>query len=452
LIVDVLLRRIIPHPAARSVIHTLSIVACFAYGHVAQSLKAYGAMDRHVAPGWCVLFVVLAAVAFRARRKRAATVAAGYLRAVGVALLVLQLFNAVGLLRANWNVQAEAAFEVAHLASENLDVEKPDIYYLILDGYAREDVFREFFEFDNSEFLAALRRRGFYVADDARSNYAQTRLSLSSSMNMDYLPEFTEGDRYDTHHPQLRRLRKNGAAVGRLRRLGYWYRYVGSRHYPSNNAADEQLFHGATNGDFVLSFIATTALDLARDAVRLSDWFTDDVDFHEFQFAHIPSHRGDAGPSFTFAHICCPHHPYVYDRHGPLAVPVHREVAQPRDYLEQLRYLNTKVLALVDDIDRASDGRAVILLQADHGSDFLGMPEDPTPEQWKERMSIFSAYKVPPQVKEKLYPSITPVNSFRVVLSGLFGDRLPTLEDRSYYSSYDTPFHLVECPQAAARD
>ena len=33
-----------------------------------------------------------------------------------------------------------------------------------------------------------------------------------------------------------------------------------------------------------------------------------------------------------------------------------------------------------------------------------------------------------------LYPSISPVNTFRVVLNSYFGENLPLLEDKSYYA------------------
>jgi hypothetical protein len=59
-------------------------------------------------------------------------------------------------------------------------------------------------------------------------------------------------------------------------------------------------------------------------------------------------------------------------------------------------------------------------------------------------MSIFCAVRAPPAVQERLYPSITPVNMFRVVFSGLFGDHWPLLPDRSFYSVYDTPFRTLE--------
>ena len=63
----------------------------------------------------------------------------------------------------------------------------PDIYYIILDAYSRDDVLQDFYQYDNGPFISELEALGFYVARCSRSNYASTRLSLPSSLNMDYI-------------------------------------------------------------------------------------------------------------------------------------------------------------------------------------------------------------------------------------------------------------------------
>jgi len=50
-------------------------------------------------------------------------------------------------------------------------------------------------------------------------------------------------------------------------------------------------------------------------------------------------------------------------------------------------------------------------------------------------MPILNAYALPGvDPAQALYPSISPVNSFRVVLNRYFGTDLPLLEDRSYFA------------------
>ena len=65
--------------------------------------------------------------------------------------------------------------------------QKPDIYYIILDAYTREDAFVRDLDFDNSRFIQNLEDLGFVVADCALSNYSSTMFSMASSFNFDYL-------------------------------------------------------------------------------------------------------------------------------------------------------------------------------------------------------------------------------------------------------------------------
>ena len=50
-----------------------------------------------------------------------------------------------------------------------------------------------YYDFDNTEFLGGLRARGFQVAEQSAANYNWTFLSLSSTLNMDYLENVLAG-------------------------------------------------------------------------------------------------------------------------------------------------------------------------------------------------------------------------------------------------------------------
>ena len=63
----------------------------------------------------------------------------------------------------------------------------PDIYHFVLDSYSRSDLLESAFKIDNSAFIEELRQLGFYVADCSWPNYVNTRLSLSTTLNMDYI-------------------------------------------------------------------------------------------------------------------------------------------------------------------------------------------------------------------------------------------------------------------------
>ena len=56
----------------------------------------------------------------------------------------------------------------------------PNIFYIIVDGYAGEEILRDIYGLDIADFLSFLHHEGFYVASKSRSNYSQTHLSLVS--------------------------------------------------------------------------------------------------------------------------------------------------------------------------------------------------------------------------------------------------------------------------------
>ena len=61
-----------------------------------------------------------------------------------------------------------------------------------------------------------------------------------------------------------------------------------------------------------------------------------------------------------------------------------------------------------------------------------------------ERMSIFSAYHLPDQNIDLIYDSITPVNSFRLILNAYFNANYELLEDKSYFSYNTHPYNFTD--------
>jgi hypothetical protein len=65
-------------------------------------------------------------------------------------------------------------------------------------------------------------------------------------------------------------------------------------------------------------------------------------------------------------------------------------------------------------------------------------------------MKILNAYYLPGHA-DQLYTSISPVNTFRVVLNSYFGTNFPLLEDVSYYSSLSCHYDFTVMPDTCSR-
>jgi hypothetical protein len=62
-------------------------------------------------------------------------------------------------------------------------------------------------------------------------------------------------------------------------------------------------------------------------------------------------------------------------------------------------------------------------------------------------VKILNAYYLP-QGADQLYPSISPVNSFRLVFNSYFGTNFPLLEDVSYQSQPAGVYNLKVIPNS----
>ena len=100
---------------------------------------------------------------------------------------------------------------------------------------------------------------------------------------------------------------------------------------------------------------------------------------------------------------------------------------------------------MIDRLLANSSEPPVIILQSDHGSGVGLSTESAAETDMHERMSILNAYYLPDRKGDSpLYQSISPVNSFRVVLNTYFDAGLELLPDRSYYSTWSEPFKFID--------
>src|SRR6185312_6606252 len=111
-----------------------------------------------------------------------------------------------------------------------------------------------------------------------------------------------------------------------------------------------------------------------------------------------------------------------------------------RAYKNQSIYITRRIQETIDRILAESPEPPIIIVQSDHGSELNLDLASLQNTDLHERMSILNAYYFPGGRYEGLYDSISPVNSFRVVLNTYFGARLPLLPDRSDFSTWSDPY------------
>jgi hypothetical protein len=459
---------------------TLLLVLFYSYGHLYGYLEGITLLGlsvgrhRYLLAAW---FALLAAGGWWSARKQkdaspgtstrglwefprgeyragVGDTATGILNLVSLLLLIFPLYQLaayqIGEARAEASLSRQGNAQAGSLPAHPVPLtemsELPDIYYIVLDGYARADFLQNVLGFDNDPFLDELRGMGFYIADCSRSNYRNTLKSLTSSLNMEYLHTLVEsvkdGDEVMEH---LWVALKYNRVIAQLKAQGYktvafdtgyeWSRLENADYYLGLKQRSYELQNITEFEAMLAKSTALLALIESADKVLVDRFmpvnypYSENIGRHRFILDAIPRVASNPEPTFLFAHVLVTHPPYVfgpdgefltdtgyYGKHG---YPVNEEYAA-RGYLGTIQYSNGRLLEIIRQILAQSNTGGVppvIILQADHG---LREEQQNQGLRVEQRHSILNAYYLSGTGKEQLYSNITPVNTFRVVFNTYF--------------------------------
>ncbi|MHC5537918.1 hypothetical protein ACYOEI_06770 [Singulisphaera rosea] len=403
----------------------------------------------------CILFAIFAY--FALVKLKNPTALNHYLNIFAIILIVLPTIRIV---RVVANEPKKADLAITPLVQGSPPRKRPDVYYIILDGFARGDILREMFAYDLDPFLEHLEGKGFYVARRSTSNYCQTPLSLTSSLNGRHLQGLIPPSSQDTS--QLTDWIAKGA-VGKTFQ-GYGYKsvsYSSGFEQTENPSADEyRSLTPYISGFHHMLLTMTPFSGLHSNPLAGLDSYLICRKRTLYILDTIADITADPAPTFTFAHILCPHPPFVFGEDGEDISP-HGTQFYLSDgrlykahygglnnyitgYRKQAAYMVKRVQAVIDDILARSPEPPIIILQSDHGSGSGLDTESLEGSDVKERMSILNAYYFPEKKYDRLYDRISPVNSFRVLFNTVFAAELPLLPDRCFFSTWIEPFNFID--------
>jgi hypothetical protein len=325
----------------------------------------------------------------------------------------------------------------------------PNIFYILVDGYARSDTIKNYFSYDNSGFINFLQTKGFQVADNSYANYYYTYLATNAVLNFEYIADgdginWAASDAIDTF---LEDKLFNNQAGAIFNSLGYRTvtlrsvgNYIGTASAEDITASTRWL----TLNEFDTAVLDTTLLPSVFDTLN-KDWsHRKQVDF---VIAELARQSAREGPMFVLAHIMAPHHPFLYDRNGNRPDISKRDFGKAdhlaedvRGYGDQVHYLNTRLEPLIEQILANSTVPPIIVLQGDHGLRITLFANKQVKQTGLEdaclgeSLPILNAMYLPgAKGPAAFHNSISPVNTFRLILDTYFGGNLGLLEDRSFF-------------------
>lgn len=438
-----------------AILTSIALIIFFSYGHIFSAVegdKVFGfqfGRNRVLLPLSSLIFVSLLLTLKLVRFNLKKT--SRFLNLIIVSLLLISVIR-IGVFAVTDSLKLfeKNGQQLEQYPITNSSVDLPDTYYIILDGYARESTLKFTHNYDNSEFINYLEKKGFYVADKSQSNYSLTLLSLSSSLNMKYIDKLVEKSVSESQkRDEAIELIRNNEISRFLKSKGYKFINIGTGWGATDkNPYADEVHHFRQRSELTKLIYETTLL-IALERFQLGD--ADSILFAFEKLREIPDVDE---PTFTFAHIISPHPPYLFDKEGNKRQNYHKgfdtpEAWEERDkYVDQLIFINTKTMEAVEQILSKSKNDPIIIIQGDHGTGSLGSTplDEIADETFNERLDILNSYYLPGKGREILYETITPVNSFRVILNYYFEENYKQLEDKSYYSQYRNYFELIEAP------
>lgn len=337
---------------------------------------------------------------------------------------------------------------------------KPDIYYIITDAHTNTDILKSIYNYEDKTLVPYLTKKGFFVAQNSRTNYLHTLASLASSLNMDFSESLTQTDVADGD--KLIKLIDQNAAGKFLKNNGYFYLTFNSGIFVTEKSSLADILYNYQYGltNFEQLFINTTVFYKILQLVKVDLAF-----LHRqrvlsiFETLKEISHNPET--TFTFAHIISPHPPFIFDENGN-ALPVKRRLTfadsltfpgtkeeYKKGYLSQLKFIDKKLVETVSYILANSSDKPIIIIQGDHGSssevewarkeEFAKLTTvenklyDPNNQlSLLERSSTLNAYYIPSaECKSQLYDTISPVNSFRLIFNCYFTTQFELLPDKT---------------------
>ncbi len=405
-----------------AIVTSYFVILFFSYGHVRDAIfpdeiaRGSPTINLLLLSCWALLFA--AGAFFTIRSRRSLSVVTKFASTMSISLIAISLIT-IGI----------CAVKTAHFGHQEVGGESnglhltnpynpPDIYYIILDTYAREDILEEVLDYDNSEFINYLSSKGFYVAAKSSSTTFGSTGCLASYLNMRYLkPEEL------SNKSRLLEMICDSKVSQLLKSAGYRYIFVsggwdikGMGKYADVYSYNEAF--GIKVSAFIEGLSDTTALS---PFARL--FSSHGVNTRLYAFDALGDIPEIDEPTFTYAHIMCPHQSWLFDSDGPREFHMFADPLEfPEGYLGNLAFINGKVQGLVHELLSKSDVPPVIILQGDHG---LRWPEGSNTRE------ILNAYYFPEKGYDLLYETITPVNSFRVVFNHYYGTNYDLLKDKS---------------------
>ena len=476
------LKLILKNENKSAIIVTLILIMLFSYGHIYYLLSDVMidefdiGQNRYLIPAFGLVLGI--SIFFIIRARRVFDNATSILNVISIVFIIVAISN-VALVGAEitscdkcsnqeffYEARDFSDYFESHEFSISENQELPDVYYLILDEYARNDALIEYHNFSNHELTEFLEKKGFHIAKNSFANYPMSVQSIPAIMNMDYINFLadeigTEVRNYKPLNGKNYGLYPNNMVIKNFKEMDYKIITFNTfaLHLHENPLADKTFCH---RDKFLLD--NRLADVLARTSIF--GYYIERWAEGELRQATLCAFEnfGNAGnvfdePVFVWAHVMLPHPPWIFGPNGeeitpgkPLLITDNPEFRDSgwepkRQYIQQVQFANKKTIEVVENI-LENNRNAIIIIQGDHGTAWETNWMEPSKEDAWQRLRNFDAIYFPDKDKrDLLLDDRTLVNTFRTVFNAYYESNYELLENKMYWGWNAKPYYFEEMTQ-----
>ncbi len=319
--------------------------------------------------------------------------------------------------------------------------QKPNVYFLLFDEYAGYKSLQDSFGFKNDSLYSFLQQQNFKQLPTF-SNYDFTPFSMSSILNMHYVPEnYTKQSltQPDIQH-RFGEIR-NAQVFSIFKSMNY-----SIKNYSIFDIKDNPALSQSNTLFPIHAALLTNKIFHIRLLKNLGWWFVTG----RFQIPFIKKYilfKGDdynkqveakvletaatvsVQPRFCYAHFFLPHGQYFRDSTGIFNTPDQiSDLYNKSLYLSYLKYTNNIITNLVKTIS-AGDAGAIVIIMSDHGFYDYNNPGDYDPYNFDNMCFV----RLPAGKEHAGNLPGSNVNFFRYLFNSAYGQNMPYLKDSTVY-------------------
>ncbi len=301
--------------------------------------------------------------------------------------------------------------------NKKVNKSKPNIYFLMIDGYANNKSLAKYWGYDNRPFTDSLQKLGFKYIENSKSDYLFTVQTVASMLNLRSIADTEKGD--------FARLLKNirfNSLFESFRGLGYNVENLSI--FSIDKVMDIYPFwFGNYQGSIKAILFHNSIFGRYLDKENFDNSFNQKIKRELFINKKLVEIAKDnmIKPKFVFFHSLQVHHPFEQNgannldellnnvesnRNSFQTLKSHnRDMIWKKTYLYQLQICNKNTIHNISKIVKF-DPNSIIFLFSDHG--FRLLTGVPTSEARKEAFMNLSAVYMPNHANTDIQKLSTP--------------------------------------------